>query len=79
MRHAGEGYDGSHKRRPCIWYRLDVQPDLFGPAPDKWTVSYATAGEAHEARARQRRGITRNGWKREDDDRMVVIAAVAER
>jgi predicted DNA-binding WGR domain protein len=56
------------------FYRLDVQPDLFGQwcvirewgrigsAGQERTVSYATADEAHEALARQQRGKERRGY-----------------
>lgn len=56
------------------FYRLDVQPDLFGQwcfirewgrigsAGQVRTVPYDTAAEAHEALARQQRGKERRGY-----------------
>ncbi len=56
------------------FYRLDVQPDLFGQwclvrewgrigsAGQERTVRYATAAEAHEALAGQQRGKERRGY-----------------
>jgi predicted DNA-binding WGR domain protein len=52
-----------HMRR---FYRLDVQPDLFGQWCFIWgqvrEVAYATAGEAHEALATQRYVKERRGY-----------------
>jgi len=62
-------------RNMSRFYRLDVQPDLFGQwclirewgrigsAGQVRTVPFATAGEAHEALASQWRGKERRGYQ----------------
>jgi len=63
-----------HAKNMRRFYRLDVQPDLFGQwcfirewgrigrAGQVRMVPYATAGEAHEALAAQRRMKERRGY-----------------